>query len=73
MCVAVPAKIISINGTNAIIDSMGVTKNIDISLIPEAKVGDFVIVHAGFAIQTMDYEEAQQILELFENYAEFTE
>ncbi|MCL5771529.1 MAG: HypC/HybG/HupF family hydrogenase formation chaperone [Actinobacteria bacterium] len=70
MCVAVPAKIISIDETNAVIDSMGVIKNIDISLIPDVKIGDFVIVHAGFAIQIIDTEEAQKILELFENYAE---
>jgi hydrogenase expression/formation protein HypC len=70
MCVAVPAKIISIDETNAVIDSMGVIKNIDISLIPDVKIGDFVIVHAGFAIQIIDNEEAQKILELFENYAE---
>ena len=70
MCVAVPAKIISIDETNAVIDSMGVIKNIDISLIPDVKIGDFVIVHAGFAIQIIDNEEAQKILELFEDYAE---
>ena len=70
MCVAVPAKIISIDETNAVIDSMGVIKNIDISLIPDVKIGDFVIVHAGFAIQIIDGDEAQKILDLFEDYAE---
>ena len=68
MCVAVPAKIITISDNSAQIESMGVGKKIDISLVPEVCVGDYVIVHAGFAIQIVDSEEAQKILELFENY-----
>jgi hydrogenase expression/formation protein HypC len=68
MCVAVPAKIISISGNNAVIESAGVSKKIDISLVPEASSGDYVIVHAGFAIQVVDSKEAKKILELFENY-----
>jgi hydrogenase expression/formation protein HypC len=68
MCVAVPAKIITISDNTALIDSMGVGKKIDISLVPEVCIGDYVIVHAGFAIQIVDSEEAQKILELFENY-----
>ncbi len=70
MCVAVPAKVIKINGNNAEINSMGVTINIDISLVPDVAPGDFVIVHAGFAIQIIDNEEAQKTLEMFKNYAE---
>ena len=70
MCVAVPAKIVKINDKNAEINSMGVIKIIDISLVPEVKPGDFVIVHAGFAIQIVDKDEAQKILELFDTYAE---
>jgi len=68
MCVAVPAKIITISDNTALIDSAGVSKKIDISLVPEVNEGDYVIVHAGFAIQIVDAEEAQKILELFENY-----
>jgi len=68
MCVAVPAKIISISGSNAVIESAGVSKKIDISLVPEVSSGDYVIVHAGFAIQIVDSKEAKKILELFENY-----
>ncbi|MCL5073616.1 MAG: HypC/HybG/HupF family hydrogenase formation chaperone [Actinobacteria bacterium] len=70
MCVAVPAKIININDKNAEINSMGVIKIIDISLVPEAKPGDFVIVHAGFAIQVIDKDEAEKVLELFDAYSE---
>jgi len=70
MCVAVPAKIININDKNAEINSMGVIKIIDISLVPEVKPGDFVIVHAGFAIQVIDKDEAEKVLELFDAYSE---
>ncbi len=71
MCVAVPAKIIKINSDNsAEINSMGITKIIDVSLVPGAIPGDFVIVHAGFAIQIIDKKEAKKILELFDSYAE---
>ena len=70
MCVAVPAKIITISDNTALIESAGVSKKIDISLVPEVCVGDYVIVHAGFAIQIVDSREAKKILELFESYAE---
>jgi hydrogenase expression/formation protein HypC len=68
MCVAVPAKIITVSDNIAQMESMGVSKAIDISLVPEVCVGDYVIVHAGFAIQIVDREEAKKILELFESY-----
>ncbi len=58
MCLAIPAKINRINGNIAEIESLGVLKKVDISLLPDADVGDFVIVHAGFAIQVIDEEEA---------------
>ncbi len=61
MCLAIPAKIIKINKNIAEIESLGVKKEIDISLVPDVKKGDFVIVHAGFAIQIIDKEEAETI------------
>lgn len=68
MCVAVPAKIITISDNTALIESAGVSKNINISLVPGVTVGDYVIVHAGFAIQIVDGEEAKKILDLFKEY-----
>jgi len=68
MCLAIPAKIIKINKNIAEIESFGVKKEVDISLTPEAKVGDFVIVHAGFAIQIMNVEDAQVTLDYWEQY-----
>ena len=58
MCLAIPAKILEIKDNKALIESLGVKKEVETSLIPDAKVGDYVIVHAGFAIQIVEKEEA---------------
>lgn len=58
MCLAIPAKITKIKDNTAVIESLGVKKEVEISLIPDAKKGDYVIVHAGFAIQIVEKEEA---------------
>lgn len=58
MCLAIPAKVIKINKNIAEIESLGVIKEVDITLVPDAKIGDYVIVHAGFAIQIIDKKEA---------------
>lgn len=62
MCLAIPAKIISVDGTTAHCEMSGVTKDVDISLTPQAKVGDWVIVHVGFALQVIDPEKAAETL-----------
>lgn len=64
MCLAVPAEVKSIDGHIATVDYGGVSRTANISLV-EAKVGDFVIVHAGYAIQVMDRQEAEKTLEIF--------
>jgi len=66
MCLAIPAKIIEINGDIGIVELGGVRKEISLVLVPEAKVGDYAIVHVGFAIQILDEEEARKSLEIFE-------
>lgn len=58
MCLAIPAVVKKINRNIAEIESLGVLKKIDISLVPDVRKGDYVIVHAGFAIQVIDKEEA---------------
>lgn len=58
MCLAIPAKVINIEGNSAQIEALGVTKIVDITLVPEAKTGDYVLVHAGFAIQIVEEEDA---------------
>lgn len=58
MCLAIPARITRIKENIAEVKSFGVKKEIDVSLVPDAKVGNYVIVHAGFAIQIIDEEDA---------------
>ena len=65
MCLAVPGRIVSINGHNAMIDFGGVQREANVTLI-EPKVGDYVVVHAGFAIQVVDEEEAKETIKLWE-------
>lgn len=57
MCLAIPGKIIKINNQLATVDFNGIEKEINISLV-DAKKGDFVIVHAGFAIEKVSHEDA---------------
>ena len=64
MCLAVPGKIVKIEGDVGDIDFGGVIRKANITMV-EAKVGDWAIVHAGFAIELLDEEEAQKTLELW--------
>lgn len=64
MCVAIPAEIISINGTQAEVNLEGVHRKISLYLTPEAKIGDYVLLHAGFAIRVIDMEEAKETMAL---------
>lgn len=70
MCLAVPMKVVrtGIDRATAIID--GVEREIGTALVPDVTVGDYVIVHAGFAIQKLSEEEARETLELFRRMAE---
>jgi len=65
MCLAVPGRIKSIQGAVAQADFGGVLREVSVDLTPEAKAGDYVLVHAGFAIQTLEEKDAQETLELF--------
>jgi hydrogenase expression/formation protein HypC len=70
MCLAVPARIVEITGDQAIADAMGNRWAIRTTLTPEVKLGDIVLVHAGYAIAKIDEEEAKKTWELFEQIAE---
>ncbi len=63
MCLAVPSKIIEMNGGVAKVDVGGVVREASLMLLDDAKIGDYVIVHAGFAISKVDEEAALQTLE----------
>jgi len=65
VCLAIPGKVVEIKGRKAIIDYGGVIREADISLV-DAKKGDYVIVHAGFAIQVIDEKEAKETIKIFE-------
>jgi hydrogenase expression/formation protein HypC len=64
VCLAIPALIKEINGTQAIADIEGVTREISLELTPDAKTGDYVLLHTGYAISIIDAAEAEETLEL---------
>ena len=70
MCLAIPAKILSIDGHKAIADFDGTTKQIVIALLPKIEVGKFVIVHAGYAIEEINEAAAKESLELWKELLE---
>ncbi|MGQ9694687.1 MAG: HypC/HybG/HupF family hydrogenase formation chaperone [Thermodesulfobacteriota bacterium] len=71
MCVAIPAKITSIDGLWAEVEIGGVSRQVSLQLTPQAKKGDYVLVHAGFAINIVDEIEAQETLKLFAELERF--
>lgn len=71
MCLAFPGKILSVDGQHAIADFDGVEKKINVSLV-DAKKGDYVIVHAGFAVEKLSSEDAWTVLEEYENAKKIT-
>ena len=73
MCLAVPMKVISRNDGTGVAEMSGVKKELSFIMLPEAKVGDYVIVHAGFAIQILNEEEAQKSLDLFREMADLSD
>jgi len=70
MCLAVPVKITSIEGDQADVDIGGVSRRVSIALTPEAEVGNYVLLHTGYAINVLNEEEAQETLSLLERMVE---
>ena len=71
MCLAIPMKIASLNEDRmATVDVLGVTREISLDLTPQAQVGDYVLVHAGFAIEVVDEQYAQETLYLIKEFPE---
>jgi len=78
MCLAIPGKIVSIEGDDPLlrsgnVDFAGVTKLVNLGCVPEAAVGDYVLVHVGFAISTIDEEEAAKVLEYLRKMGDLAE
>jgi len=69
MCLAVPGLVVSIDGDYAEVDFGGVKKRVCVSLLPDLKTGEYVIVHTGYAIESMKPEEAKKTLALFDEMA----
>lgn len=78
MCLAIPGKVLSINGEDPLarmgkIDFSGVIKQASLAYVPEVNVGDYVIVHVGFALSKVDEEEAQKVFEYLKQIGELGE
>lgn len=78
MCLAVPGRILSIDGDDPLlragrVDFAGIVKRVNLSYVPEAHVGDYVLVHVGFAISTVDEAEARQVFSYLSQMGELDE
>ncbi len=68
MCLSIPAKIIRIDNEMATVDIGGASYEASIQLVPEAAIGDYVLIHTGLAIQIIDKEEAKASLKAFDDF-----
>ena len=73
MCLAIPAKVITINNNMGTIDMEGTQREVSLLLLEDAKIGDYVIVHAGFAIHKIDEAEAMASLKVLRELASFVD
>jgi hydrogenase expression/formation protein HypC len=78
MCLAVPGRILSIEGDDPLlragmVDFAGIQKRVSLSYVPEANVGDYVLVHVGFAISLVDEAEAAQVLQYLKDMGDLAE
>lgn len=64
MCLAIPAKIVELNGQDAVVEVAGVRRHGNVAFIENAKVGDYVLLHAGFAIQKWSEEDVREYREI---------
>lgn len=70
MCLAIPVRVIEIRDSTATVEMAGNRTTADLLLLPNVQIGDYVLVHAGMAIQKFDEDEALKTLELFRELAE---
>jgi len=71
MCLAVPARIVELEDDRAVVDALGNRWKAKTTLLPEAKLGDLVLIHAGFAISLVDEQEAKKTWQLIAEISEF--
>lgn len=72
MCLGIPGKVISLDGRNAVAEILGAERSISIELLENVKVGDYVLIHAGCAIQVVDDAEALDTIKLFNELRDIT-
>ena len=65
MCLAIPMQVVSIDGETAICEIDGVKREASLMLVEDVQIGDFVLIHAGFAMEKLDQADAEATLELF--------
>ena len=70
MCLAIPARIVDLDGDKAVVDAMGNRWKAKTTLLPDAKLGDLVLIHAGFAISLVDEEEAKKTWQIIAEISE---
>ena len=73
MCLAIPVQIQEIEGPAAVVEIGGVKRKVSLALTPEATIGQYVLIHAGYAIGVLDEDEARETLKLLEEMAAFTD
>jgi hydrogenase expression/formation protein HypC len=64
MCIAIPMKVVEINGETGLVESLGVKRQVGLQLLEDVKIDDWVIIHTGFAISKLEEEDAQETLKL---------
>ena len=70
MCLAIPGKILNIEGNSAIVDFDGIKQSVIIALLQNPEIGKYVIVHAGYAIEQMDEKDAMEAIEQWKELSE---
>lgn len=78
MCLAVPGKVVSIVGEDLLmrtgmVDFGGIRKEVNLSFVPEADIGDYVLVHVGFALNTIEEQEAKRVFQYLDEIGELSE
>ncbi len=70
MCLAIPSRVVEIDGQEGLVEFGGVTKKVTLSLLSDVSVGDYVLVHAGYAIERIIEEEAEETLKVIRQICE---
>jgi hydrogenase expression/formation protein HypC len=73
MCLAIPALVKTVEGEQAVVDIEGVTREVSLALTPEARPGDYVLLHTGYAISVIDEAEARETLDVLREMAALDE